>query len=348
MDLGSALMSTEFAVELLGDTPGPVVLSEAPLVEGTVAAAAAARGGASLDEVAAEARGALAMKTSQLGGGDEVRRCARAGAGRAAGRRARPCSRSATRSVSTRGRRRDSSRPSGGSTPTCGWQRRPDGAPVKATSLTNVVALGARFGDTLVGHRVGAAGGRGVGGAGAAGRRGVRRRRGRERAAATRPPPRPEQPPRRAAAAPATESRRRQPATSSPAFPPPPDWPSARLTTRTAPSSRRRTASPTTPDRERERLSEGIAAARTAIERDRETVASRAGKAEAAIFDAHLALLDDEAMLEPAQQAIDGGATAERAWYDAAAAGRRAATAPSTSRCCRSARPTCSTSAGGW
>ncbi|MGA8718942.1 MAG: dihydroxyacetone kinase phosphoryl donor subunit DhaM, partial [Solirubrobacteraceae bacterium] len=53
MDLGSALMSTELAVDLLGDTPGRVVLSEAPLVEGTVAAAASASGGASLDEVAA-------------------------------------------------------------------------------------------------------------------------------------------------------------------------------------------------------------------------------------------------------------------------------------------------------
>src|SRR4030088_1756809 len=67
MDLGSALMSAEFAVELLGDTPGRVLLSEAPLVEGTVAAAVAARGGSSLEEVAAEARGALAMKASQLG-----------------------------------------------------------------------------------------------------------------------------------------------------------------------------------------------------------------------------------------------------------------------------------------
>jgi phosphotransferase system HPr (HPr) family protein len=44
-----------------------VLLSEAPLVEGTVAAAVAARGGSSLEEVAAEARGALAMKASQLG-----------------------------------------------------------------------------------------------------------------------------------------------------------------------------------------------------------------------------------------------------------------------------------------
>ncbi|HTU96581.1 MAG TPA: dihydroxyacetone kinase phosphoryl donor subunit DhaM, partial [Solirubrobacteraceae bacterium] len=66
MDLGSALMSAEFAVEILDGAAGPVKLSAAPLVEGAVAAAAAAAGGASLDEVAAEARGALAMKTSQI------------------------------------------------------------------------------------------------------------------------------------------------------------------------------------------------------------------------------------------------------------------------------------------
>src|ERR1700691_4129224 len=70
MDLGSALMSAEFAVELLEDPPGPVRLSAAPLVEGAVAAAVAASGGASLDAVADEARGALAMKAAQIGGHD--------------------------------------------------------------------------------------------------------------------------------------------------------------------------------------------------------------------------------------------------------------------------------------
>ncbi len=45
MDLGSALMSTEFAIEMLeiGPTHPRVLMSEAPLVEGTVAAAVAAR-----------------------------------------------------------------------------------------------------------------------------------------------------------------------------------------------------------------------------------------------------------------------------------------------------------------
>jgi phosphoenolpyruvate-protein phosphotransferase/dihydroxyacetone kinase phosphotransfer subunit len=68
MDLGSALMSAEMAVEMADPDGGPILLSEAPLVEGAVAAAARARGGASLEEVAREARGALAMKSAQLGG----------------------------------------------------------------------------------------------------------------------------------------------------------------------------------------------------------------------------------------------------------------------------------------
>ena len=71
MDLGSALMSAEMAAEMAEPDGGPVLLSAAPLIEGAVAAAARARGGASLEEVAAEARGALRMKTSQLGEEDE-------------------------------------------------------------------------------------------------------------------------------------------------------------------------------------------------------------------------------------------------------------------------------------
>src|SRR4051794_24966680 len=63
MDLGSALMSAEMAAEMVeADLGGEVLLSEAPLVEGAVAAAVAARAGASLEEVASEARGALRMK----------------------------------------------------------------------------------------------------------------------------------------------------------------------------------------------------------------------------------------------------------------------------------------------
>ncbi len=335
MDLGSALMSAEFAVELLGDPPGRVVLSEAPLVEGTVAAAAAASGGASLEEVAAEARGALAMKSSQLGVADDVASPApepgpaappadaeaALEVRNAIGLHARP----AARFVETV-RRFDADvrvSKSGG------------GDPVRATSLTNVVSLGARFGDTL---SVTASGPQaddvllalaqladeGFGD-------GVADSAPLPRTASTSAPP-----------------ARSVLATAAPASPShEPGWPASQtgpgevpapasgdvltgvpasaglavgpvhhLHGATVPPPDRVAEDPAT---ERGRLGQGIAGARTAIERDRDTVAARAGKAEAAIFDAHLALLDDEAMLEPAQQAIDAGATAERAWHDAAA-----------------------------
>jgi phosphocarrier protein FPr len=310
MDLGSALMSTELAVDLLGDTPGRIVLSEAPLVEGTVAAAAAARGGASLDEVAAEARGALAMKTSQLGVSEDAAAAAPEPepgppadaqsvleVRNAIGLHARP----AARFVETVGRFDADVRVAKG----------PDGRPVKASSLTNVVSLGARFGDTLT---VTASGpqaddvllalaqladegfGDGVA-AGAPAPRAVI--------------PAPPAPP----AADVPIPRPGDVLTGVPASAGLAVGPVHHLHGVGAPPPDREADDP---ERERERLEQGIAAARTAIERDRETVAIRAGKAEAAIFDAHLALLDDEAMLDPAQEAIGAGATAERAWHDAA------------------------------
>jgi len=68
MDLGSAVLSAELALELL-DEPARerVVLSPAPLVEGLVAACVAAAGGADRDAVAAEALAGLAGKTAHLG-----------------------------------------------------------------------------------------------------------------------------------------------------------------------------------------------------------------------------------------------------------------------------------------
>ncbi|HEY0812165.1 MAG TPA: phosphoenolpyruvate--protein phosphotransferase [Pseudonocardia sp.] len=68
MDLGSALLSAELALELLDeDAAARVVLCPAPLVEGLIVATVAASAGAGRDEVAAEATGALAGKTSHLG-----------------------------------------------------------------------------------------------------------------------------------------------------------------------------------------------------------------------------------------------------------------------------------------
>lgn len=56
MDLGSAVMSAETALELAGDTiTSRVVLSDAPVVEGAIVAAVEASIGRGLDEVATAA-----------------------------------------------------------------------------------------------------------------------------------------------------------------------------------------------------------------------------------------------------------------------------------------------------
>lgn len=68
MDLGSALMSAEIALELLEpEQREHVALCEAPLVEGAVAAAVQARIGSSLSQVMAEARNALTAKAEHIG-----------------------------------------------------------------------------------------------------------------------------------------------------------------------------------------------------------------------------------------------------------------------------------------
>ena len=67
IDLGSAVLSAELALELREEGRDcPVVLSDAPLVEGLVAAVALAAAGASLSEVAAEASRAAGIKSERL------------------------------------------------------------------------------------------------------------------------------------------------------------------------------------------------------------------------------------------------------------------------------------------
>jgi phosphocarrier protein FPr len=74
MDLGSAVLSAELALELLDDAARDrVVLSPAPLVEGLVAACVAAAAGADREAVAAEARAGLAGKTAHLGDRPDAR-----------------------------------------------------------------------------------------------------------------------------------------------------------------------------------------------------------------------------------------------------------------------------------
>ncbi|GAA3461602.1 dihydroxyacetone kinase phosphoryl donor subunit DhaM [Saccharothrix longispora] len=68
-DLGSARMVAEMAAEEAGVT---VLVADAPLVEGAVAAAVRAQGGASLEEVAAAASAALAPEDVPAPAGEEV------------------------------------------------------------------------------------------------------------------------------------------------------------------------------------------------------------------------------------------------------------------------------------
>ena len=303
MDLGSALMSTEFAIEMLDGAAGEVRMSEAPLVEGTVAAAVAARGGATLEEVAAEARGALAMKASQLGvpvaeaagiEGEAVvapDATATLAVRNKIGLHARPAARviEAVRDLDADVR-----------IAKAGSGR----APISAKSLTAVVSLGARIGDEL---EVSASGpdahaaitalvaladlgfGDGVDAPGVE-----------VPVAASRPPA-------------AGDVLAGVPASPGVVFGT--VWHLDGLSS--APPDDRVADAPAV---ERQRLDAALVAAAEAVAGDRELIAARASEAEAEIFDAHLALLGDEALLAPARAAIDRGATAERAWHDAAVA----------------------------
>ncbi len=68
MDLGSALMSAEMALEFLPpEQQQQVHLCAAPLVEGAIAAVVAAAAGNNIQQVIAEAQGALVAKVTQLG-----------------------------------------------------------------------------------------------------------------------------------------------------------------------------------------------------------------------------------------------------------------------------------------
>jgi multiphosphoryl transfer protein len=315
MDLGSALMSAEMATELLG-SGDRVLLSEAPLVEGAVAAAAVARGGASLEEVAAEARGALAMKVSQLGGEE-----APAGEGPAAGPAAEAearipvaneiglHARPAALVVELASRFDADLR--------LGKAGRP--GQVSARSLTGLMTLGARLGDELVASASGPQAGEALAALEALAKEGF----GEGLASGSQPTPAPRAAPPPPAAPPASA-----PAAEEAAAPPGPGTVltgiAASAGVVVAPARHLESGMEAPPERESEgveaesdRLERGRAGARAAIEHDRESLVARGAAAEAAIFSAHLALLDDAALLEPALAAIGRGVPAERAWLDA-------------------------------
>ena len=309
MDLGSALMSAEMAVEMAENAPR-VVLSEAPLIEGAIAAAATARGGADLDAVAAEARGALAPKAVQLGvedadgdagGADVVEdggETLRVTVENRLGLHARP----AARLVATVGRFDADVSLVNEST---------GAGPASARSLTGVATLGVRQGHEVLVRARGNDAGAALEAIAALARENFGDDDGdgaqpAAPAALTETAAHPE-PGARLAGLPAAPGIAVGPARHL--RPPELELPSG-------PAG--------TPDEEWRALEDARAAAHADIERDRERVGARAGAAEAAIFDAHLALLADSALLEPARRAVDDGAAAAAAWLDAAEAAARA------------------------
>jgi phosphoenolpyruvate-protein phosphotransferase/dihydroxyacetone kinase phosphotransfer subunit len=293
MDLGSALMSAEMAVEMAGGD-GPVVLSEAPLVEGAVAAAARARGGATLDEVAAEARGALRMKAEQLGAESAPAESAPAATGDELrltvdiplGLHARPAARLAglAGGFASRMTVRNASRERG---------------PADARSLTGIATLNVRQGDEIVVT----ADGDDAADALAAVRELAGEHWGDDPNVAAPAP--------RATSAPtATDGRLSGvPAASGIAVGPARPLAGPRLEASDAPAG--------APADERAALDAALAAASEDVRRDRAEVARRAGEAEAAIFDAHAALLADPDLLAAADGGIDDGRSAAQAWVAA-------------------------------
>jgi multiphosphoryl transfer protein len=292
MDLGSAVLSAELALELLDDdVRNRVVLCPAPLVEGLVVAAVAAAGGARVAEVAAEAAGALAGKVAHLGpaavaaaAGEPGEADERSGyfvVANPHGLHARPAAR-----LVHEVRRRDAHARIRNRSTQSGW--------VDAGSLSMIVTLGVRNGDEVEVRVSGSQAAEALDHILALASRHFDE-------SLTDVAAEPEIPMRDApiGAGPGlgigpARSLRLRPITV-------PDVPAEE------------------PAVERRRLGTAIAAVRRTITRVRTSTAREVGEAAAAIFDAHQLLLDDTVLLDNARAHINQGASAVSAWSAAVA-----------------------------
>jgi multiphosphoryl transfer protein len=303
MDLGSAVLSAEMALDLLpAELRARVLLCEAPLVEGAVAAVVTAKLGASLEDVAAEARSSLQAKVAHLGtGATEATAVAAASAGE-----------ERTLELAVRNPLGLHARPAARFVQTAGSFD----ADVTVTNLTNgrgpaagrslnaLATLGVRQGHQIL---VGASGPEAE--AALAALAALADRDFDDQEPAVRAPA-PSPLPRRPAGSDdgALTGLPGAPGTAVGA---------ARHFRAAAPEIPTEPASD--PDIEWEALGRALERVRAEIEATRDSVAARAGEYSAAIFDAHLLFLEDEALLEPARRAIfEEGQNAAQAW-DAAA-----------------------------
>ncbi len=154
MDLGSAVLSAELALELRSSDV-PVRLAPAPFVEGLLAAVVAAAAGGDLDAVAAEAASALAAKTGQLGPTDDATaEDIVTSPAESAPDGAEPAEETVSRRVRVRNPLGIHARPAALIAESAAGadvrlRRLPDGPEAAAGSLTRLLALGARQGTEI-------------------------------------------------------------------------------------------------------------------------------------------------------------------------------------------------------
>ncbi len=306
MDLGSAVLSAETALDFLQpEQREHVLLCEAPLVEGAVAAAVAAKLGESLADVAKEARGGLQGKTAQLGAGEP----SSAGPGEASA----PLEEGLTLRLDIRNPLGLHARPAARFVQTAAgfdanvqvMNLTSGRGPASGRSLNGLATLGIRQGHEILVSAHGAQAAAALDAlAGLAGRDFD------EEAA----PPAPPTPVRSAVSAPDAGNA----LTGLPGAPGIVSGPARHfhLVDPEIP-----TGSSGDPEAEWEALKGALEHVRAEIRAARDSVAAQAGEYSAAIFDAHLLFLDDEALLEPARRAIfEAGRNAAEAWHDAAEA----------------------------
>jgi phosphoenolpyruvate-protein phosphotransferase/dihydroxyacetone kinase phosphotransfer subunit len=302
MDLGSAVLSAEMALDLLpAERRARVLLCEAPLVEGAVAAAVTAKLGASLENVAAEARSSLQPKVAHLGtGADEAPVAGTAGDG------------DGTLELTVRNPLGLHARPAARFVQTAGsfdaevtvMNVTTGRGPASGRSLNALATLGVRQGHEIL---VAARGPQAEAALAALAALADRDFDEQEPAVST---PTPSALPRRPT--PSVEGE----LTGLPGAPGT-ALGAARHFRATAPEIPTEPASD--PEAEWQALERAIERVRAEIKATRDSVADRAGEYSAAIFDAHLLFLEDEALLEPARRAVfEERQNAAQAW-DAAA-----------------------------
>jgi phosphoenolpyruvate-protein phosphotransferase/dihydroxyacetone kinase phosphotransfer subunit len=305
MDLGSAVLSAEVALDLMPPEQRiRVALSDAPLVEGAIAAAVTARAGAPLEQVAQEARGGLAPKSSHLGVASPLQQ---------PGTKPSPPEAEAAleRRISIRNRLGLHARPAAKFVQTASsfdadvtvTNVTTGRGPASARSLNAIATLGVRQGHEILVRATGPAAEDALAALEALAERNFDEE---EREA----PARPSRPAAKEGALAGL------PAAPGVALGPVRHLRSAELQLPTHPAA--------DPDHERRVLEAALERVRNDLATTRAAVSVRAGEYEASIFDAHLLMLEDEELLSKARSAIQQGQNAAQAWNAAITEARSA------------------------